>query len=391
LRYLQPDQRVRLQRRAKKSWQRKLNHRAWLRRKRIADILGEILRDSSVTIHGETLPAIVLAPVEAAPIIFCLENNGTEVSNFLSRLRDHIDQAIFRAARLHVAPHHRGRPIVRKHIDFTVVSEITPPAALALAAEYDRLYITTGNRPWAVNLSRWNPVVLATLDQLGFFQLLEIRSAPPPQEGGAYPYILQFRRNTRANGDDYGRFIDDVEVAVRSRLGKSDVDFDRLFTALGEAAINTHQHAYPSDEPSVPVGINHWWVTAAVNQIHKRFTVVIYDQGVTIPGSLPKWDRWEPALAIIRRLTGMELNILEERLDGAAIAAAIEVSSSSTAHTFRGKGLGEMKAFIGTCRRGRLRILSRRGEYIYETGSDPRHQTNDIGLRGTLIEWDIWL
>ena len=70
---------------------------------------------------------------------------------------------------------------VRAYSDFTSLRKVSPSASLVLAAEYDRVGRMSGKPTTAVDLEEWHPGVVWTLQQVGFFELLNIPgSALPP-------------------------------------------------------------------------------------------------------------------------------------------------------------------------------------------------------------------
>jgi hypothetical protein len=187
-----------------------------------------------------------------------------------------------------------------------------------------------------------------------------------------------------------------AEMVVKADpdLLKSEITDARLqlYGALVEATENTRLHAYPPDWPD-PETVQRWWMTGAVNGAEKRLTLIVYDQGISIPGSLPKWAGYDQIEKIIRRLyrgqrppdsTGGELDAVNLRL-------AMSIRRSSSGLVNRGKGLHVFRDVVDRCREGRLRIISRRGEFVYEKGRRPRARLLATPLVGTLVEWDLRL
>jgi hypothetical protein len=162
-----------------------------------------------------------------------------------------------------------------------------------------------------------------------------------------------------------------------------------LYGAMIEAVGNVCGHAYPGKLSSSTV--DRWWMTGAVDTVNRRTTAVIFDQGVSIPGSLPNWTRYA---GVIRRLLAafkFVPNLSDHRYDGAAISVAVEESVSSTGEAHRGHGLAQMKTFVDLCRDGYLRIMSRKGEVIFRPGGNPIITTHSASIGGTLIEWNVSL
>jgi hypothetical protein len=159
---------------------------------------------------------------------------------------------------------------------------------------------------------------------------------------------------------------------------------------LGEAMINVVHHAYPATHlHDFPVR-KRWWMTGAIDQENQRLSAIIFDQGVSIPGHLPRSGIREKVRAHMLKVHSYLPWQGDKVDDGEQIEAAIEVSRSSTGEPGRGQGLSQVINLIENAGGGRVRILSRRGEYIYEKGAKPivRNLVTPIG--GTLIEWDVY-
>lgn len=343
------------------------------------------------------------------PREFCLDANHKETAQFLSNFRiatdDELDQWI-----------RRGRPRkksqrVARWFDFSTLEKITPSAALVFTAEFDRIRRISGSPMFAVDVERWRPEVAVVLDRLGLFQILEL----DPQIDIGYQrkvdknfFILPIRSGDRVLSREAGELLNEelaavaIEVARSSSPQSIEGDFSDpseawvekasgIYTVLIEAMDNVINHAYPNDIVVARRVIKRWWMTAAIDKKESKLTVAIYDQGVTIPVSLPSWRGYGRVRKILRRTLGIDFDSLDENQDGRAIQLAVRVAASRTGQLHRGKGLGSMQDFIDHCRDGRLRILSRSGEYVYEKGQRPIVISHPIPLAGTLIEWEVRL
>jgi len=159
-----------------------------------------------------------------------------------------------------------------------------------------------------------------------------------------------------------------------------------FFRGLTEAMTNVSQHAYPEDWDvgAIKVIKKGWWMLGHIDKLRKKLKIMIVDQGVGIPRSLPRTHRdILPSLLAALKL---------ENNDGAMIHAAMEVGRSRMGQTHRGKGLNDLKQIIDLCQAGTLRILSKKGEYVYRVRnglaiSDVKGHT--VSLNGTLVEWTI--
>jgi hypothetical protein len=162
-----------------------------------------------------------------------------------------------------------------------------------------------------------------------------------------------------------------------------------LYGAMIEAVGNVCGHAYPPRSSSSTV--DRWWMTGAVDTARRRTTAVIFDQGVSIPGSLPNWGRYAGVTRRLLAALKFVPNSNDHRHDGDAISVAVDESVSSTGEAYRGQGLSQMKHFVDLCRDGYLRIMSRNGEVIFRPGTNPIVTTHSASIGGTLIEWNVSL
>jgi hypothetical protein len=117
--------------------------------------------------------------------------------------------------------------------------------------------------------------------------------------------------------------------------------------------------------------------------------VAIFDQGISIPGSLKDWKFFEGFTRRFRNLFGLAPDLSDPKYDGEVIRLAIEESASSTGLSQHGKGLAHIRAFVDSCKTGRLLILSRCGKYEYHKGNQPLVEYLPTTVGGTLVEWQV--
>lgn len=132
-------------------------------------------------------------------------------------------------------------------------------------------------------------------------------------------------------------------------------------------------------------------MTGAVDKQRRYMTAVVYDQGVSIPVSLPKWDRYASMLRRISAAFGVAPAANDPKSDGRAIEAAVQEAVSSTEEAHRGKGFAQMREFLDNCREGHLRIMSRCGEVVFRPNAPAQVRTYGSSVGGTLIEWSVTL
>ena len=161
---------------------------------------------------------------------------------------------------------------------------------------------------------------------MGFFDLLNARYPKELKENDSHESdtrYVQFRSGLKVEEkviEELREFDLDPYVSVPNRR--------LLFAAVTEAMTNVVHHAY-SREGMVD-GLRKWCLSASRNAARKEIAILIYDQGLGIPGTLPRnfSDR-------IREILPAGLSSDDARM----IQAAHELSRSATREWNRGHGL----------------------------------------------------
>jgi hypothetical protein len=361
---------------------------------------GPGLHEITIYRRGERYRGLARAR-QAMPENFCLIENYEEVATFLNELRYALTVGYEKLQRYLLEGGSRRalnwkRTVVDNYADFSSLRRITPVTALVLASEYDRAKTLSGSfTDWlrAIDIDLWDPYVSQTLHDVGFLALLGVeKSANLVERNGII--TLPFLSGTKVHGDIIDQLIRAMAKAADS-TGAQDSDTrlsrSRLYDGLGEAIQNVEDHAYPSGGMDEHVVVKKWWMTGAVEPVKKRFTVAIYDHGVSIPASLPRWTHFDDFRASFSRLVGAEYDNTSFERDGDAIAQAVQLGRSSTGESWHGKGLPVIRDIIENCRTGTVRILSRNGQYECSTGQRAAYSSNKCAITGTLVEWDLLL
>jgi hypothetical protein len=264
---------------------------------------------------------------------------------------------------------------------------ISPGAALVLAAEYDRIHRVGSSIPNTVDIKRWDPFVYSTLYSLGFFDLLGVGKSgsahnvlPTPAEGNFIQAPMQ--RGENANWEGASQALLNLFDAV----GGDDTARVNLLGAVVDAIENVRGHAY-SGRGALQTRLipPFWWLSGAADQASKKLTLAIYDQGVTIPVTLPNKWAGSAILKTFVTLFGHSFDPERPDYDGEALKAAMQLSSTATGLAQRGKGLSKIRDVVSKCKDGRLKVISRRGIYTFENGTETFH-TGSIPLLGTYVE-----
>ncbi len=135
----------------------------------------------------------------------------------------------------------------------------------------------------------------ASLDEIGFFSLLDIKVDPVSKTATAGTEIVPFMAGDTVDGDDALKLATALANMVFADMPQ-DADAAAIaarmtvYGPLVEAIENTILHAYPASFDSLMV--KRWWMTGAVNLSERHVNIVVYDQGMSIPATLPAWSEW---------------------------------------------------------------------------------------------------
>ena len=268
-------------------------------------------------------------------------------------------------------------------VDFTSLKEITPAAALLLVAEFDRWRgRSKAGRLRPIDLENWTPSVRRRLKEMGFFDVLGAKCDIVDEPQAGEDRYLRFLSGIGTGGASAKSLRESIE-----ELGPRIADRDSLYGGLTEAMTNVQQHAYGSRGE-----VRRWWISASVNVDASSLTVMVVDHGVGIPATLPRSGLWEEVRGYAKA-QGADFFADDAKLLEAAFS--VEGNRSQTKEEHRGRGLKEdIKGYVQAHdSRGRLRVISKRGKYVYERHTTDGERTNTERLPaefgGTYIEWTI--
>lgn len=281
----------------------------------------------------------------------------------------------------------RGRlKHLRNYYDFVPLTNVTPGAALILAAEFDRLNSSVNRKPTTINIEKWDEHVYGMLFHLGFFKLLGFSEGRIKRQALTRPPMLaDLKIMPMVSGT-----LADLTIAaeeIKSLFSTVNADQDlavKLFSALIDAIENVVNHAYDglpiNDRKLIP---RRWWISGAASNLERSITVSIFDQGISIPVSLPiKWNKDRLFASVLSKFGP---GPWRDGQDGEAVKAAMFLSSTSTGISSRGKGLHKIKEIMSELTGGSLLILSRKGCYKWENLQESCF-TMESPLLGTYVE-----
>jgi len=299
------------------------------------------------------------------PEIFSLNRNYADSVDFLNKIREETSKKQTR----------------RFVVDLQTTKHIGPAAGLCLVAELDRWQRINKKKLSPLTLDKWDLNVRRYLFSMGFFQLLGTRVPVSLRTKGdaMSPIWLPYFSSTIIKGT----LPKILRHHIERQLGSLGDLRQALYGPLIEAIKNAVEHAYPDELLQTPdsqrVGPR-WWMLGVAQPLHRRIRVIIFDQGTTIPGSLPTSSLWEDIKHMV---------LSRGDTDRDRIATAVQYGKTRTGLEGRGKGLAEMVGLAERDPTNHIRIYSRSGFYHVVGNSPFVSEGREVPLSGTLIQWDL--
>jgi len=271
-------------------------------------------------------------------------------------------------------------------VNFDNLKTISTSAALVLTAELSKWddAIRQRLRP---KVDKWDPEILKKFTDLGFFDLFQ----NPPLEStssGKQSSVKVVKYIKGRCGDSKKTRI--LKKELTNIVGDEISKWTFLRCGLDEAITNVSHHAYP-DNKGFSEEDKNWYLTGSYNNDTKQLKIVFYDQGISIPKSLPSSDVWEKALDFFSKI---KIPIADRKKDEVLLRAAVELDRTSTEETDRGKGLQDLLEFIRHREEGYLSIISSKGLFkltVHNGKETIKTEHFNNGVSGTLIIWSAVL
>lgn len=339
---------------------------------------------------GDPEWAISLQSPVVPPRLLCFDRNRPHAFDFFSHMRRNFNRGIAENTTFVHRTRPGAYPQIPRYVDMSMVSEISTAAAVIMAAEYERMAIVQGTVPPTVDLDRWNDQVFMKLYQIGFFEITgHAPNTDRLTESGA-SLTMRIVRSTSSNDLEE---IDEALQQLFAFLGPTGQDAEatiiEFLTALSEAMTNVTNHAYNEDMIFDRPNLESFWVAATADRSDNSLTIVVYDQGATIPATYPRHSRLDQVKRYLARALRPEPEGLQD--DGTYIRAAMRYGGSRTDQKHRGKGLPQMFSALQKIGRGTLSIYSRGGWCRRTSEGRMRSGAVETPIGGTLIEWSVVL
>ncbi|AZB62968.1 hypothetical protein EBL87_04185 [Cereibacter sphaeroides] len=296
-------------------------------------------------------------------------------------------------------------PRIGSFYDFAKIETISISAALILASCYDRARRISGATPPAVNYADWPMAVFRVLQDVGFFEFighvdLDASGIPTHQDQSDERRICSAISGKNANGlEQCSNEIFQLLLFLSVDSENAEQLLADINSAVSEAMINVARHAYPSDfvAASIYDTVGQWWFAAQADRPSRELKIVVYDQGATIPGTLPRREWFKSTVESVMRsvvpdfIYDRDKNQRIGSLDHEYINYSMRRGKTQTNDPERGLGLPQMQSLVDHCSDGSISIVSRSGLYRYAKGTSTMMRALPVDLEGTLVEWRLSL
>ena len=270
-------------------------------------------------------------------------------------------------------------------VDFSKIKYISASAALVLPAELSKWDDSVRQRI-RPKVKTWDKNILSQFDELGFFDLFRNKDSFE-LEKEKEPSNIRFVKYMKGHLHDDEK-TQHLKKEIKRIVGEDLGKWTFLYSGLSEAITNVVHHAYP-DNKGYSEEDKKWYLTASYDIDSRVIKVVFYDQGITIPGSLPESKLHEKILSYLSKHP-----LAERKRDEQLLKAAVEIKRSSTGEEDRGKGLQDLLEFIKQRGEGYLSIMSGKGLYKYSqhnNKTEVKSVSFTLPVCGTLIVWSTEL
>lgn len=302
----------------------------------------------------------------------------------IRKLTDILDKAKSKKSRLPSKAYKIGS------VNFDSLTKISTSAALVLTSEISKWNNLSGDklRP---SVSQWSENIYLQFQQLGFFDLFQIKPTAQYLPQKNLQNNIDFVRYIKGccdNSEESRKKKKQLKEEIINIVGKAVPKWTFLHSGLTEAVTNVIHHAYPENKVYTDKS---WYLTGSFNRKTKEMKIAFFDQGIGIPNSLPASGLWEN---IVSYFSKFKISLAEQKRDELLLKAAVSIDRTSTNKNDRGKGLQDLIEFIKVFGSGYISILSYSGLYKYEIkdGLEKiKTERLERPIYGTLIIWSVVL
>lgn len=333
--------------------------------------------------------------ISQVPSVLSFRSNYEVTAKFVNELANGINRSLDRPA---PNPNrHQRRAQLRNpspmgsYWDFSTVNEISILPALMIAAQYDRARILRPTwRPKAINVHRWEPQVRRFLEEVGFLELCGVRDKTEEMLHYSDVSLLRFRRGETVDGQAVGEYFAQLGIDLGT-------ENPMLYDAITEAITNVINHAYGKEQLNPAQTVKAWWLCAMLKtgQAHKELSIVVYDQGASIPRTLPYSTKYESIKKSLLDLFGIDFDSDDPTNDAKAISCAMRPGASATGESHRGRGLAQIVEVLDLSLGGHLSIYSRQGSVEAKKSPGGSVEISPVNramaIIGTAIVWHLVL
>lgn len=293
----------------------------------------------------------------AIPASLNLENNRDDFIHLIDRIQDVLLN---------------GKSFA---IDHSKMEEITKEALLVLTAEIERCTTIMGIKLKAKSkyLPKNNNIKIL-LKKIGYWDYFNLNAGATRVRKNGSELYLKIVGDTQVSGEKIGSLIQFFEKLICFDAPTK----DKFSDAMIEAAANTVEHAYSTDQGGR--NIKKWWLTASINILTNEISFIFYDQGLGILNTL---ESTQKNIKLKRLLAGW---VSEGMSKGGILKKLVTTNLSSYKDERRGNGLISFKTFIDEVQGGELVIHT--DDVSYSAVSD-KIENYKSSIRGTLIVWKI--
>jgi len=262
---------------------------------------------------------------------------------------------------------------------------------LVFSSNYFRLFAERKHPIPLINLHEWNPSIISKLNEIGFFQLLNIDDIPNLTKSDNNLKTLKFFTGVDGGG------LEQAENQLLELAAHVDEDSEipktflyALNSAFSEAMINVSKHAYDKTHQYQYPHQGKFFFTGAAKKDTREMTFAVYDHGATIPVTYPKTNMQDRVKDYVQSISNLFSKVTNAK-DGAYISSAIRFGNTQTNQEGRGRGLPQIREAIDLCNSGSFTVVSRSGMYTYSHGGNESFSAFEGTIGGTLISWRVVL